>query len=690
MRRFTAVWIVLAGLLAGCAGGTGSGSGDLAYQQASLAPEEISGAVLASMDLSADPCQDFYRYSCGGWLDSSEIPSDQARWTRSFSVLRESNREVVREILDDAAANPAGDPIREMIGLYYGACMDEAAVQQAGVEPLQPIFDKIAQVEDAASLMTVAGELHRMFVGVLFDVQPIPDFENPDINIAFFSQGGLGMPDRDYYVSDDEKKQELLAAYEKHVTAMFELLGEDGKTAAGHARDVLAFETELARNSRDRAAMRQLDQLYNKMDVVGLKALTPDLPWDRYFVATAHPDIVQASVMTPEFFEALESLVAETPIETIRTYLRWHVVTAMANRLPDPFVEENFEFYGKKISGQEENKPRWKRCVDGTENALGEAVGKLYVDRMFAGSSKDVALEMILDIKSAFGNSLPSLSWMDPATRERATEKLNAMGFKIGYPDEWRDYSSIEVKAGDYFGNALAATEFEFDRQANQLDKPVDREEWLMNPQAVNAYNHPLFNEMAYPAGILQPPFFHRDFPAAMNYGAIGGGMGHELTHGFDDQGRKFNPQGKMEEWWEPQVSEKFEERAQCVDDFYSSYEVAPGAPVNGKLTLGENIADIGGVKSSYQAYKIWEQRHGAPEPFVEGLTNDQLLFVAWGQVWCTLQTEDSARLQVTTDPHSPAAFRVMGPMAHVPEFSQAFSCDVGDPMRPEDQCVVW
>jgi len=597
---------------------------------------------------------------------------------------------VVREILQDAAADPGDDPSRRLIGLYYGACMDEAAVERAGVQPLQPIFDQIAVVEDAASLMTVAGQLHRSFIGVLFDVRPIPDFANPDLNIAFFSQGGLGMPDRDYYVSQDEKKQQLLVEYEGHVARMFGLLGEDKKTAAGHARDVLAFETELARNSRDRAAMRQLETLYNKMDIVGLKELTPDLPWDRYLEATGHPDIVQASVMTPEFFEALEQLVAETPVETIRAYLRWHAVDAMANRLPDEFVEANFEFYGKKISGQEEIKPRWKRCVDATENALGEAVGKLYVDRMFAGSSKEIALEMILDVKAAFGSSLPSLDWMDPVTRERATEKLEAMGFKIGYPDKWRDYSSIELTAGDYFGNALAATEFEFDRQANQLDKPVDREEWLMNPQAVNAYNHPLFNEMAYPAGILQPPFFHRDFPAAMNYGAIGGGMGHELTHGFDDQGRKFNPQGKMEEWWEPEVAEKFETQAQCVDDFYSSYEVAPGASVNGKLTLGENIADIGGVKSSYQAYKIWEGRHGAPEPIVDGLTNDQLLFVAWGQVWCTLQTEEAARLQVTTDPHSPAAFRVMGPMAHVPEFSQAFGCDVGDPMRPEGQCEVW
>jgi predicted metalloendopeptidase len=690
MSRIPFVWVCVAVLMAGCAVGTGIDGTGVADRQTRLAPEEIAETVLASMDRSADPCEDFYRYACGGWLDSNEIPSDQARWTRSFSVVREGNREVVRKILEEAAQDPGSDPDRKRIGLFYAACLDEEAVERAGVEPLQPIFDRIAEVEDAASLMSATGQLHRWFVGALFEVQPVPDFANPDLNIAFFSQGGLGMPDRDYYVSEDEKKQELLAEYEKHVARIFALLGEDRATAEAHAAEVLAFETELARNSRDRAGMRQLEQLYNKMDVAGLKQLTPGLPWDNYLEATGHPEIVQASVATPEFFEALEGLVQSTPPERLRTYLRWHAVHAMAGQLPQRFVDESFEFYGKKIAGQEEIKPRWKRCVDATENALGESVGKLYVEQMFAGDSKEIALEMIQDIKQAFGDSLPALSWMDPVTRERAREKLAAMGFKIGYPDAWRDYSSVELVEDDYFGNTLSAIEFEFDRLADQIDEPVDREEWLMTPQMVNAYNHPLLNEMAYPAGILQPPFFHRDFPAAMNYGAIGGGMGHELTHGFDDQGRKFNPHGRMEEWWEPEVADKFEQQAQCVDDFYSAYEVAPGAPVNGKLTLGENIADIGGVKASYNAYKLWEQRHGVPDPAVEELTNEQLLFVAWGQVWCTLQTEEAQRLQVTTDPHSPAQFRVMGPMAQVPEFARAFDCEVGEPMRPEEQCVVW
>jgi predicted metalloendopeptidase len=655
-----------------------------------LSREEIAAEVLSAMDLSADPCQDFYRYSCGGWLDSTERPSDQSSWTRSFNVVIEKNREIVKQILEEAGADPGEDPDRQRIGHYYAACMDEAAVEAAGHAPLEPIFEQIATVEDADSLFAVTAALHRKGIGALFAIQAVPDFANPDMNIAFFFQGGLGMPDRDYYVSDDAKKQELLKEYEQHVARMFGLLGEDEATAGKHAAEVVAFETELAKVSRDRTAMRQIDKLYNKIDIQGLKELTPELPWDTFLKATGYPDVKDISVATPEFFEALEGLVAETPSDLLQTYLRWHTVDGTANVLSKAFVEANFDFFGKKIAGQEEIKPRWKRCVSATQGALGEAVGKLYVERMFAGSSKDVALEMIGDIKATFEAGLPDLAWMDDTTRERAVEKLHAMGFKIGYPDKWRDYSSMTITPGDHFANSMAGIEFEYDRQARKVGNPVDRDEWHMTPQMVNAYNNPLMNEMAYPAGILQPPFFHRDFPAAMNYGAIGGGIGHELTHGFDDQGRKFDPKGRLQEWWEPEVADKFMAQAACVDEFFSGYEVEPGAAVNGKLTLGENIADIGGLKQSHAAYKRWESRHGTPEPLLEEITDEQLLFVAWGQIWCTLMTPEYARLQVTTDPHTPAQFRVLGPVSHIPAFAEAFGCEVGDPMRPEEQCLVW
>jgi predicted metalloendopeptidase len=655
-----------------------------------LTKGEIAAEVKSAMDTTADPCHDFYRYACGGWLDGTELPSDQARWTRSFSEIEERNRKVVREMLEEAAASPEGSSERRQIGHFYGACMDEEAIGKLGAKPLNPLFERIATVEDAGSLMRITGELHRSFVGALFRVAVYPDFKDPEVNFAFFVQGGLGMPDRDYYVSEDEKKKALLADYELHVARMFELLGDDAESAAKKAAVVLSIETDLAKVSRDRTAMRDLNSLYNKIDLAGLKKLTPKLPWEEYLRGADHTDVTSINVATPEFFELLEKLATTTAPEELQTYLKWRVLDSVAGMLSSEFVDADFDFNGRKLAGQQEIKPRWKRCVALTQEALGEAVGKLYVEKMFAGSSKEVALEMIHDIESAFENSLPQLAWMDDTTRERALQKLGAIGNKIGYPDEWRDYSSMKISAGKHFDNGIAARQFEFDRRALKIGKPVDRAEWNMTPQTVNAYHNPLLNEIAFPAGILQPPFFHRDFPAAMNYGGIGGVIGHELTHGYDDQGRKFDPKGRMQEWWEPEVSEKFEKQAECVDQYYSAYEIEPGVAVNGKLTLGENIADIGGLKQGYAAYKLWEGRHGAPEPAVEGLTNEQLLFVSWAQVWCTVMSPEAARLQVTTDPHSPAQFRASGPVSHIPAFAEAFECEAGTPMNPKEQCTVW
>ncbi len=655
-----------------------------------LTGEEIAAGVLAAMDRTADPCRDFYRYACGGWLDTTKLPADRSRWTRSFSVIDEENRAVVREILEEAAAAPGDDRGRQRVGHYYGSCMAEEAVEKAGATPLEPVVRGIAAIADAASLLETTGRLHRLGVGALFETAVFPDFKNPDRDIAFFVQGGLGMPDRDYYVSEDPAKRELLAQYEGHVARMLGLLGEDGATAARHAAEILAFETELARASRPAAEMRVVERLYNKLDIGGLKELTPGLPWDAYLTGTGYPGVVDINVATPEFFQALERLVRETDLEAVRTYLRWQAVNSAAALLSSDFVNADFEFFGAKLAGQKEIEPRWKRCGRAAEEALGEAVGSVYVERRFGGRSKEVALEMIGDIETAFAASLPGLAWMDEATRARALDKKAAVHNKIGYPDEWRDYSAMRLAPGSYFANALAAREFEFDRQARKIGKPVDRGEWFMAPQRVNAYYNPLFNEIVFPAGILQPPFFHQDFPAAMNYGGIGGVIGHELTHGFDDQGRKFDPKGNLSEWWAPEATERFEAQAKCVDDFYAAYEVEPGLNVNGKLTLGENIADVGGLKQGYDAYKLWEARHGEREPFIEGLTNEQLLFVAWGQVWCTVAAPEALRLQVTTDPHSPSQFRVNGPISNNPAFVEAFGCAPGTPMRPANQCVVW
>ena len=646
--------------------------------------------LLAAMDSSADPCQDFYRYACGGWLDATERPADQARWTRSFSTIREENRVVVQEILKAAAADPGRSAEHAQIGHFYSTCMDEAAIEKAGLGPLAPMLAKIGAVDGPASLMRVSGALQRMGASPLLGIGVLADFKRPDIDIAFFVQGGLGLPDRDYYVSDDPTKLELLAEYEKHVARMLGLLGEDGETAAAHARAIVAFETELAKASRPAPEMRMVEKLYHKIDLAGLQELTPGLPWNDFLGGIGHPGVREINVATPEFFAALETLVPATPVETLQAYLRWNLINTTADLLDHDVVAANFDFYGKKLSGQEEIEPRWKRCVDQTQNALGEAVGKLYVAERFAGDSKQVALEMIRDIERAFEGALPQLAWMDDTTRQRAVGKAQAVANKIGYPDEWRDYSALEVVPGSFYANAVAAVEFETDRQAAKIGKPVDRKEWGMTPQEVNAYYNPLLNEIAFPAGILQPPFFHRDSPAAMNYGAVGVVMGHELTHGFDDMGRKFDPSGQLREWWEPEVAARFEERAQCVRDRYSAYEVEPGVHVQGDLTAGENIADIGGVKQAYAAYQAWKARHGKPQAAVAGLTDDQLFFVSFAQVWCTEAAPEFVRMQVTTDPHSPARFRVMGPLTQNPVFAEAFQCPAGAPMAPVERCEVW
>ena len=659
-------------------------------QEGRLTAAEVASKVTSALDRSANPCEDFYRFACGSWLEDTELPSDQSRWTRSFSVIRENNRELVREILEDAATHPGKDPDRQRVGFFYRSCMDQKAVDAAGGNPLKPLFKEIDRVEDVRSLLAIAAKLHHWNIPVLFGLGVIPDFKDPDTNIAIFVQGGLGMPDRDYYVSEDEDKKDLMREYEKHVALILTFFGENDKTAKRHASQILAFETALAKVSRPRAEMRQLDKLYNKIDLAGLKELTPGLPWDAYITATGYPGIVDINVATPEFFETLEELVAETDMETLQAYLRWHTTNGFSDLLSSEFVEASFQFYGARLLGQEELQPRWKRCVSATENAIGEVIGKVYIQRRFAGRSKDVALEMINDIEAAFEGGLQNLAWMDDLTRKRALEKKAAVSKKIGYPDEWRDYSKMKLSKKGYFGNALTAMEFESHRQMKKIGNAVDPDEWLMTPQMVNAYYHPLLNEIAFPAGILQPPFFHRDFPAAMNYGGIGGVIGHELTHGFDDQGRKFDPSGQLREWWEPEASEKFQAQAQCVDDYYSRFEVEPGINVNGQLTLGENIADIGGLKEAYEAYKLWEKRNGQPEPSIKGLTNEQLFFVSWGQVWCTVATPERRRMLVTTDTHSPPQFRVIGPVSHNPAFAKAFACEPETPMNPLNQCVVW
>lgn len=653
--------------------------------------DAIAKEVLAAMDRTADPCVDFYQYACGGWIANTQRPADRPRWVRSFSVIDERNQELLKGLLEDAGKNPGTDPDRQRVGNYYAACMDEAAIEKRGTVPLAPWLAEIGKVKDQKSAMALAGKMNAEGPwGPFLGLGVLADFKRPDTMIAFMTQGGLGLPDRDYYVSEDPKKKELLTAYGLFLTDLFKLLGESEAQAAKDSQAVVGFESELAKASRPRQEMRQVEKLYNKIDLAGLQKLAPGLDWDGFERGLGYPGMTEINVGTPEFFQALDKLVNSTGPDVLQAYLKADLARSAAPHLSKAWVDANFEFFGKAMSGQEEIEPRWKRCVDATEAALGEAVGKLYIEKAFPGESKQVALEMIHDIENAFERGLPTLGWMDDATRQRAIEKKNALANKIGYPDQLRDYSKMKVTRDDYFGNVLAGVNFEFKRQADKVGKKKDPNEWRMTPQQVNAYYSPVNNEIVFPAGILQPPFFNKDFPAAMNYGAIGMVVGHELTHGFDDQGRKFSPTGKLEEWWAPEVAAKFEERAKCVSDQYSAMEVEPGVKVNGQLTLGENLADIGGLKEAYSAYKAWEARHGGKGPTIGDLTPDQLLFVAHAQAWCSIATPEFQRRQVTVDSHAPARFRGSVPEMDNPAFAAAFSCKAGTPMNPANRCEVW
>lgn len=647
-------------------------------------------ALLESMDPTADPCDDFYRYACGGWLDATELPSDEPRWNRSFSVVHERNREILRAMVEDAAAHPGEDMDRKRIGGFYGACMDEEGIEKAGADPLRPALDKIAAVKSTDDLFRVAGELNRQGVGVLFGAGILPDFQDPERNIGFLSQGGLGLPDRDFYLSEDEKKTALRSGYRDAVTTLLGLLGDTDEQAAAAADRILAFETRLAEASRSREEMRQVERLYNKLDLEGLVELTPELPWKAWTMAIGHPDFSEINVGTPEFFEGLQASLAETDATTWRDYLRWHLVLSSAPSLSSAFVDAEFDFFDRQLAGRQEMQPRWKRCLGATEGALGEVLGRLYVAEHFAGDSKKVALEMIHDVEDAFAANLADLAWMDDTTRGFALAKMEAVSNKIGYPDDWRDYSALEIDPKDHFGNLARSAAVDFDFQFDKHGQPVDDEEWFLPPQTVNAFYNPLGNEIVFPAGILQPPFFSHEFPAAMNYGGIGSAMGHELTHGFDDSGRKFDPDGKLREWWAPEVSERFEERAACIEELYDGFEIEPDLNVNGKLTLGENIADVGGVKQAFLGYRAWVERHGEPEPFAEGIGGDQVFFLAMAQNWCTVQSPENARLLATTDSHSPGRFRVLGTLSQVPAFATAFRCEAGKRMAPKNRCEVW
>jgi putative endopeptidase len=636
-----------------------------------------------------DACSDFYAYACGGWIAATPLPSDKPRWTRSFSVINDQNLELLKTIAEEAAASPGGrDADWQKMGDTYGSCMDEAAVDAAGVTPLAPLFARIDKVKDLKGFMGAAGELQKVGVDALVSFDVEGDFKNPDLNVLYIGQAGLGLPDRDYYFPTDDKGKALLADYEVHLAKMLVLSGVPEADAAKAATDVVAFETKLAEASIPRAELRDPEKSYNRVDRAGLIKLTPKLDWAGWLSAIGAGKANEISVDRPDTYKKFEGVLAGTKVGTLKQYLRFHTISAMAPNLAKPVFEEDFGFYQAKVVGRKEAEPRWKRCLAVVNSSVGEVAGRYYVEKAFPGESKAVADSMLGDIQAAFVAGLPQLAWMDDATRERAREKAGKISRKIGYPDAWRDYSALTITRGNHAGNVMAGRAFESTRNVTKVGQPVDKGEWYMVPQLVNAYYNPLNNEFAYPAGILQAPFFSKSFPAARNYGGIGAVMGHELSHGFDDQGRKFDGDGKLSEWWAPEVSARFETQAKCVVDEFNGFKLDDGTAVKGELTLGENIGDLGGVRTSFRAFQA---AAGSKEPTgIEGMSQEQVFFVAYAQNWCTVASPEYQRMQVSSDPHSPAKFRVIGPLQNLPEFHAAFGCAEGTPMRPANACEIW
>ena len=643
---------------------------------------------IANLDMTADPCVDFYQYACGEWMAKNPIPADQSAWGMS-SELAERNRTILRNILEKSSVDdPKRTPVEQKTGDFYASCMDEQTIAKLGTKPLEPERRRIQAMQSKNSLIAELVRLHVLGVNAFFAFGSAPDAKNSMQMIAEADQGGLGLPDRDYYLKEDPKSVEIRKQYIAHVQKMLELSGEPSAQATAGAQAVMRIETELAKASLDRVSLRDPDKTYHKMTVAQLAALCPAIHWTKYFSGLNTPPIDGLNVSVPDFFRALAAVVSQTSLADIKTYLDWHLVHAEAPLLPQAFVDEDFRFFRQTLTGAKQLQPRWKRCVAATDADLGEALGQKYVELAFPPDAKARTLKMVQEIEKALGEDIQSLDWMTPATKQQAQIKLQAVANKIGYPDKWRDYSSVKIVRGDAIGNDQRATEFEVHRQLNKIGKSVDRTEWGMTPPTVNAYYNPLENNINFPAGILQPPFFDNRKDAAVNYGAMGSIVGHELTHGFDDQGRKFDAQGNLMDWWTAEDAKEFEKRAECFIKEYSSFTPVDDVHLNGELTLGENTADNGGVRLAFMA--LMKSLDGQPQSKIDGFTPQQRFFLAWGQAWCQNIRPEMSRMLVQIDPHSPSHNRVNGVVENMPEFQQAFACRVGQPMVRQPACRVW
>lgn len=649
------------------------------------------GYDVSRMDKSAAACTDFYQFANGNWVNTTEIPAAFSSWG-SFNILAENNRKTLREILDEVSKKQdlkKGSP-EQKIGDFYASCTDEAKIEAEGAKPLQPELARIEKIKDLKDFQAAVAALHSMGVPTLFGFGSLPDLKNSSQVIGFAGQGGLSLPNRDYYTKTDEKSQKLRADFVAHMTRMFELLGDAPDKAGANAQTVMRIQTRLAESSRTPVELRDPTTQYHIMGLAKLGELTPNFSWADYFkgLGVGAGDI---NVAHPEFFQALNKTLTDVPVNDWKTYLRWHLVNAAAPTLSSKFETENFNFYGKTLQGRKEQYPRWRRCVAATDANLGEVLGQVYVARAFTPASKARMQTLVNNLTNAFRARLLKLDWMSDTTRKEAIAKLDAFKQKIGYPDKWIDYTRLDIDRGSYAQNVLRASAFEQARDFAKIGKPVDRTEWGFTPPTVNAGYNPLNNDISFPAGILQAPFFNPDADDAINYGAIGAVIGHELTHGFDDSGANFDASGNLRIWWTPDDKKKFDDRAECVINQFGAYEVEPGLKMTGKLVSGESIADLGGLYVAYDAFQ--KSLEGKPRPAnIDGYTPEQRFFLGWAQVWASKYTPEAARLQAQSDPHPLSRFRVNGPLSNMPSFAAAFQCKAGDPMvRPEkDQCRIW